>query len=62
MQAFNTLRAQQDPPAAKALNEARTAFQQGRPDEGYAKYQEIVHKHYAATSYRNVKRWLAERK
>ena len=38
------------------------AFQQGRRDEGYAKYQEIVDKYYAASSYRNVKRWLAERK
>ena len=38
------------------------AFQQEKRDEGYAKYQEIVDKYYAASSYRNVKRWLAERK
>jgi hypothetical protein len=34
----------------------------GRHDEGYAKYQEVVDKHFAAPSYRNVRRWLAERK
>lgn len=62
MQAFNTLRAQHDGPAKKALDEARAAFRQGRRDEGYAKYQEIVDNHYAAPSYRNAKRWLAERK
>ena len=28
---------------------------------GYARYQEIVDQHYAAASYRNVKRWLADR-
>jgi predicted esterase len=61
MQAFNALRAEHDGPARKAFGEARSAFQQGRPDEGYAKYQEIVDKYYAASSYRNVKRWLAER-
>ena len=49
-------------PRQETLDEARAAFQQGRPDEGYGKYQEIVDKYYAAASYRNVKRWLAERK
>ena len=62
MQAFNALRAEHDEPAKKTLGEANAAFQQGRRDEGYAKYQEIVEKHYAASSYRNVKRWIAERK
>lgn len=62
MEAFNALRAEHEGPAKKLLGEARAAFQQGRRDEGYAKYQEIVDKHYAASSYRNVKRWLAERK
>jgi predicted esterase len=62
MQAFDALRAKHDGPAQKALNEANAAFRQNKRDEGYAKYQEIVDDHYAATSYRNVKRWLAERK
>lgn len=62
MQAFDALRAEHNGPAQKALNEANAAFQQGKRDEGYAKYQEIVDQHYAAASYRNVKRWLAERK
>jgi predicted esterase len=61
MRAFDAVRAQHDGPAKKALGEARAAFRQGKRDEGYAKYQEIVDKYYAAPSYRNVKRWLAER-
>ena len=56
------VRAEHEGPAAKALGEARAAFRQGRRDEGYAKYQEVVDKYYAASSYRNVKRWLAARK
>jgi predicted esterase len=62
IEAFAALRAEQDSPAAKAMSEARAAFQQGRPDQGWAKYQEIVDKYYAASSYRSVKRWLLERK
>jgi predicted esterase len=62
MQAFKDLRAKHDDPAKKTLNEARIAFQQGKRDEGYAKYQEIVDNYFAAPNYRNVKRWLAERK
>jgi predicted esterase len=62
MQAFEALRAQHESLATKVMNDARTAFQQGNPDQGYAKYQEIVDKYYAASSYRNAKRWLAERK
>ena len=62
MRAFDALRAEHEGPAEKALGEARTAFRQGRRDEGYARYQEVVDKNYAASSYRNVKRWLAARK
>jgi hypothetical protein len=62
MQKFNALRAEHEAPAKKAFNEARAAFGQGNRDEGYARYQEIIDKYYAASSYRNVKRWLAERK
>jgi predicted esterase len=62
MQGFEALRAEQEPAAKKAYDEARAAFQQGRPDEGYAKYQEIVDQYFAASSYRNVKRWVGERK
>jgi predicted esterase len=62
MQAFDALRAEHNGPAEKALNEGRAAFRQGSRDEGYAKYQEIVDKYYAASCYRSVKRALAERK
>jgi hypothetical protein len=61
MQAFAALRAEHDGPARKALDEANTAFRQGRRDAGHAKYLEIVDKYFAASSYRNVRRWLAER-
>ena len=62
MAAFNDLRAKHDPPASKAMGEARGAFQQGRRDEGYAKAKEVVDKYYASYSYRLAKKWLAERK
>jgi predicted esterase len=62
MQAFDALRGQHDGPVKKLLDEATAAFQQGKMDEGYARYQEVVDKYYAASSYRNVKRWLAQRK
>ena len=62
MQVFEAVRAEHEGPAKKALEEARAAFRRGAREEGYAKYQEIVEKYYAASSYRNVKRWLAERK
>jgi predicted esterase len=60
--AFNALRAEHTGPAKAAFGEARKAFQQGKQDEGYAKYQEIVDKYYASPLYRTVKRWLAERR
>jgi predicted esterase len=62
MQAFDALRVQHEPQAKTAMEEARAAFQQGNPDAGYAKYQEIVDRDYAAPTYRIVKQWLAERK
>ena len=62
MKKFAIIRAEHEGPAEKAFGEANSAFQQGKRDEGYAKYQEIVDNYFAASSYRNVKRWLAERK
>jgi predicted esterase len=62
MESFTALRQQHDDPAKTALDEARSAFQNSQRDAGYAKYQEIMDKWYASSSYRNVKRWLAERK
>jgi predicted esterase len=62
MDAFAALRAKHEPEAKKAMNQANAAFRENKRDEGYAKYQEIVDKYYAASSYRNVKRWLAERR
>ena len=61
MAAFAELRMHQMDPAKKAFGEARQLFQQGKQDEGYAKYREIVEKYYASPLYRNVKRWLADR-
>ena len=62
MEAFAALRAKQEKPAKKIFNEASAAFQQNNKDAGYAKYQEIVDKYFASSFYRNVKRWLADRK
>jgi predicted esterase len=59
--AFAKLRATQEGPAKAALAEARRLFQQGKQDEGYAKYREIVHSYYASSLYRTVKHWLEER-
>jgi len=62
MAAFAELRARHDGPAKNAFAEARRLFQQGKQDEGYAKYREIVQSYYASPLYRTVKRWLEERK
>jgi predicted esterase len=62
MQAFAALRDKHEAPVRQVLADARAAFQRGDRDAGYAKYQEIVEQHYASSAYRNVKRWLAERK
>jgi hypothetical protein len=62
MAAFAELRKSHDTPAQKAMGEARGLFQQGKQDDGYAKYKEIVEKDYASSQYRIVKRWLDERK
>ncbi len=62
MAAFSELRKTQDEAAQKAFGEARQLFQQGKQDEGYAKYKEIVQKFYASPLYRVVKRSLEERK
>ncbi len=62
MAAFDALRAEQDPPASKAMGEARQAFNQGQRDEGYAKAKEVVAKYYASSSYRLARKWAAEQK
>jgi predicted esterase len=62
MKAFHALRAKHDPPAQKAMGEARGLFQQGRRDAGFAKAKEVVDKYYASPSYRLAKKWLAEQK
>ena len=61
MTAFDELRAEQSPPAQTAYNEARALFQQGKADEAYRKYQEIVDRYPASPLYRIVKRSLVER-
>jgi predicted esterase len=62
MGAFEALRKQHEPAAQKTFGEALTAFQQGKRDEGFAKYQEIVDKDYAASRYRNIKEQLKSRR
>lgn len=62
MNAFAKLRAEQAEPAKTLMNEARGLFQQGKRDQGFAKYQEIADKFYASPSYRDVKKALADRK
>lgn len=62
MKAFEALRKQHDPGARKAYQEAGMLFRQGKRDEGFARYREIVEKDYAASRYREVKRRLDERK
>ncbi len=62
MAAFNDLRARHEQPAARLMGEARSLFQQGRRDDGFAKAKEVVDKFYAAPSYRLARKWLAERK
>jgi predicted esterase len=62
MAAFAELRERQAGPAKAAFGEARQLFNQGKQEEGYAKYQTIVQSYYASPLYRNAKRWLDERK
>jgi predicted esterase len=62
MASFAQLRARHEGPTKEAFTEAQQLFQQGKQDEGYAKYREIVQLYYASPLYRTVKRWLAERK
>ena len=58
MDAFEALRKKQEPDAQRLFQEAIMLFRQGKQDEGYAKYQEIVDKDYASTRYRNIKEQL----
>ena len=61
MTAFAELRSRHEVPAKTAFNEGRQLFQQGKRDDGYAKYQTIVQSYYASPLYRHAKRWLEER-
>ncbi len=58
MKRFNALRAEHEGPAKRLMGEAREAFGAGRREEGMAKYREMLEKYYAASGYRNVKRWV----
>jgi predicted esterase len=62
MDAFEALRRQHEPAARKAFQEAQTLFRQGKRDDGYARYREIVEKDYASTKYRNAREQLKARK
>lgn len=62
MAAFEKLRAEHMEPAKTAYQSAREAFRRGDQDGAYGRYQEILDQHYAAPRYRQVKRWVAERK
>ncbi len=56
------LRAEQQKPAQAAFDAANAAFQQGKNDDGYKKYQEIMDKYPASTHYRAAKRALSRRR
>jgi predicted esterase len=60
--AFKKLQSAHDPKAEELMTAARKAFNEGKRDEGWQKYQEIVDACYAAKCYRTVKRWLANRR
>lgn len=62
MQQFAALRAQHEAAARQLLGEARQLFQQNRRDDGWAKYEELVDKHWPSSLYARVKGWLAERR
>lgn len=62
MARFAALRAQHEEPAKKLFGEARVAFNQGKRDAGWKKYEEIVASCWASSWYPRVKRWLADRK
>lgn len=62
MQAFAALRNKHESPANKLAGEARAAFNAGKRDDGWAKYEALVATCYASSWYARVKRWLAERK
>jgi hypothetical protein len=62
MNAFESLRAQHEPKAQTAVNDARQAFQQGNRDAGLTHYQEIVDKYYASSLYQTAKEVITTRK
>jgi len=59
---FEALRARHTEPAQAANNEANRLFQQGKRDDAYKKYQEIVDRDYASALYPIAKRALANRR
>jgi thioredoxin-like negative regulator of GroEL len=60
--AYRALQKEHDGNADALIDEARKDFQAGNRDGAYAKYEKIRDKYYAARQYRNVLRWLEERK
>ncbi len=60
--AFDDLRKEQEAPAREAINAGNAAFRQNNQAEGYKKYQEVVDKYPASTSYRTAKQTLAQRR
>jgi len=60
--AYEALQKEHNPIAEQLMDKARQAFQAGNRDEGWARYQEIVDKYYAAKKYQVVWRWLRDRK
>lgn len=62
MAAFEKLRAKHKGPADEAYKSARQAFQRRDKDGAYAQYQEVLDEYYAAPRYRQIRRWVADRK
>lgn len=61
MAAWAELRARHEGPANELFGEARRLFQQGKRDEGWGKYRQIVAECWASPLYRRVQGWLEER-
>ncbi len=61
MDVYAALRGKQEPEARRLMGEARSAFQNGKQDEGYRIYQQIVDKYHASSVYRDVRARLKSR-
>ena len=62
MKEFAKLREAHDAEAERLIGEARKAFRENDQEGGWANYREVLDKHYCATRYSVVKRWVENRR